>query len=214
MIERRELLGLLAGAATFADFGIAIGQGSAKARHHHPAPDGKSVPPFVKRGLPGPFHAALDPLVGEWGVDKEIYIAIGSPEKPAKSSGMTAKRRWFGGGKHLEDITQGTIGGAYYRLGVLGFSNLDARYEWVTFDALNANLMLYRGVRLDKPSQTIVMTGTFTDQGLLGEDSVGKEIPMRTLIEIESHDRHAISLFFTPPGRGEILIDKSVYTRA
>lgn len=213
MIERRELLGLLAGVATFADVGTAVGQGSGKA-HHAATPGGNTLPPFVKRGLPGPFHAALEPLIGQWNVDKEIYIAIGSPGKPAKSAGMTARRRWFGGGKHLEDITQGTIGGSYYRLGVFGFSNLDSCYEWVTFDALNANLMLYRSVRLEAPSQTIVMTGTFTDQGLLGEDSVGRQIAMRTLVEIESHDRHAISLFFTPPGRPEILIDKSLYTRA
>lgn len=213
MIERRELLGILAGAATFADMGGAVAQSVAKA-HDAAAPGGNSPPPFVKRGLPGPFHAVLDPLVGQWRVDKEIYIAIGSPQKPAKSSGMVTKRRWFGGSRHLEDITQGTIGGSYYRLGVLGFSNVDSCYEWVTFDALNANLMLYRSARLDKPSQSIVMTGTFTDQGLLGEDSVGKEIPMRTQLEIDSHDRHSISLFFMPPGRGDILIDKSHYTRA
>ena len=212
MIERRELLGMLAGAAALADLGTAVGQAPGKERHGA-APGGDSVPPFVKRGFPGPFHAVLEPLVGQWHVDKEIYIAIGSPEKPAKSSGMTAKRRWFGGGRHLEDITQGTIGGPYYRLGVLGFSNIDSRYEWVTFDALNANMMLYRSDRLDQPAQSFVMTGTFTDQGLLGEDSVGKEIPMRTVVEIESHDRHTIQLFFMPPGRSGILIDKSVYSR-
>ena len=213
MIERRELLGMLAGAAALGDLGTAVGQAAGKAQHGA-APGDDSVPPFVKRGFPGPFHAVLEPLVGQWHVDKEIYIAIGSPEKPAKSSGMTAKRRWFGGGRHLEDITQGTIGGPYYRLGVLGFSNIDSRYEWVTFDALNANMMLYRSDRLDQPAQSFVMTGTFTDQGLLGEDSVGKEIPMRTVVEIESHDRHTIQLFFTPPGRSGILIDKSVYSRA
>lgn len=97
---------------------------------------------------------------------------------------------------------------------MLGFSNVDSRYEWVTFDALNANLMLYRSDRLDEPSQRLVMTGTFTDQGLLGEDSVGKEIPMRTVVEIQGHDHHTIQLFFMPPGRSEILIDKSVYSRA
>jgi hypothetical protein len=57
------------------------------------------------------------------------------------------------------------------------------------------------------------MAGTFTDQGLLGEDSVGKQIPMRTSVEIESPDRHILQLFFMPPGRPEILIDKSVYSR-
>lgn len=57
------------------------------------------------------------------------------------------------------------------------------------------------------------MTGVFTDQGLIEEATVGKQISMRTIIAIESNDRHVIELYFTPPGGDEILIDSSVYTR-
>jgi hypothetical protein len=104
-------------------------------------------------------------------------------------------------------------GSPYYRLGILGFSNIDSRYEWVTFDALNANMMLYRSARLDQPATHLELSGVFTDQGLLGEQFAGKEIPMRTVLEIHNDDRHVIELYFTPPGRAEQLIDRSVYTR-
>jgi uncharacterized protein DUF1579 len=178
-------------------------------------PKPKDIPPFAQRGLPGTFQAALDPLQGKWKVEKKIFIAIGTKEHPAVSSGMTCTRRWIAGQRHLEDVTTGTLGGgAYYRLGVLGFSNIDRQYEWATFDALNSNMMIYHSVPMDAPSHKIVLTGTFTDQGLLGESSVGKSVPMRTNLEILGPDRHIIDLTFMPPGEPEILIDHSTYTRA
>lgn len=173
------------------------------------------LPAFVQRGLPGVFHQVLEPLSGTWRVDKEIYIAGASREKPAKSDGMTAQRKWIGGtAKHLMDITRGSLAGSpYYRLGVLGFSNVDNVYEWSTFDGVNANMMLYKSARLEIPSNTIIVTGVFTDQGLIDEQTAGKEVAMRTLFTIDSRDRHVIELYFTPPQRDEMLIDRSIYTR-
>lgn len=173
------------------------------------------TPPFVRRGLPGPFHQVLEPLVGTWAVDKQIFIAAGTPKSPALSRDMTCRRKWFGGGKHLEDVTEGSLaGGAYYRMGVLGFSTMDSRYEWATFDALNANAMLYVSAPLKAPSSKIELTGAFTDQGLLGERYAGKSVAMRTMIDIQSPERHVIDLFFKPHGETERLIDRSVYARA
>ena len=51
-----------------------------------------SLPPFVARGLLGRFHQALDVLVGEWLVRKEIHIAIGSKERTVTSTEITARR--------------------------------------------------------------------------------------------------------------------------
>jgi uncharacterized protein DUF1579 len=173
------------------------------------------LPPFVRRGLPGAFHEALKPLEGTWVVDKRVYIAIGTRDHPALSRGMTCRRRWFGGGRHLEDITEGELGDdSYYRLGVLGFSTMDHWYEWVTFDALNANAMVYHSPPMDAPPRKIALSGVFTDQGLLGEAHAGRSIPMRTTIEILGPDRHVIDLSFMPPGEPEVLIDHCIYTRA
>jgi hypothetical protein len=138
-----------------------------------------------------------------------------APENPARSSDITAERKWIGNSaKHLLDITKGTLANSpYYRLGVLGFSNVDNVYEWSTFDGLNANMMLYKSARLGKPSNTIIVTGVFTDQGLIDEQTAGQAIAMRTLFTIEDNDRHVVELYFTPLQRDEMLIDRSVYTR-
>ena len=181
----------------------------------------QEVPGFIRRGLPGPGHAALRGLEGDWRVEKVLYIAVGTREKPAVSSDLIARRHWIAGGRFLHDVTEGSIaGGPYYRMGFLGYSNEDARYEFVTVDGMNANMMIYRSDPVKGAEHSdaarnfaISMSGTFTDQGLISEQTAGLVIAQRTVIRIQSDDRHEIDLYFTPPGRAEMLIDHSIYTR-
>jgi hypothetical protein len=60
----------------------------------------------------------------------------------------------------------------------------------------------------------IVMSGVFTDQGVAGEAAVGKRVPMRTVISIQDKDHHVVELYFTPPGKKEVLATRMTYTRA
>jgi Protein of unknown function (DUF1579) len=168
----------------------------------------------VQRGLPGPGHALLRPLEGTFRVEMSVFMAVGTPEKPAVSTDIICRREWVGGGRFLHDVTEGTFAGSsYYREGLLGFSNVDQRFEWVTVDATNANMMIYRGENGSGPRLPIDMSGVFTDQGWLGDDNAGKPVRMRTVITIENDERHVFELFFTPPGSGERLVDRKVYTR-
>lgn len=174
----------------------------------------REVPPVVRRGMPGPGHAALRALVGTWRVEDSIYMGPGTREHPAVSNDAICRRAWVAGGRYLRDVTEGTVAGAlYYREGLLGYSNIDQRYEWVTADGVNANLMIYLGSPGSGPNLPISMSGVFTDAGWLGEETVGKPVGMRTVIRIESKDRHVFDLYFTPPGRKEFLVDRKIYTR-
>jgi hypothetical protein len=146
-----------------------------------------------------------------------IYGTLGrrADEPPITSEDLVARREWVAGGRYLEDTTEGTLAGArYWRRGWLGYDNMDRRYQWVTIDATNAGLMSYASRKGSGPQTTINLTGVFTDQGVAGEAYVGKTIPMRTLIRIESNDRHIIELYFTRPGTKETLATRAVYTRA
>jgi len=163
------------------------------------------------------MHKRLDALVGEWNVEKTLFIAGGTPEKPIVSSGMVSRREWIAetGNRHLRDVTQGTLAGnPYYRLGILSYSTVDKRYEWNTVDATNTMMMTYKGAKDSANANgDIVMSGEFTDQGIFGDSSVGTTIGQRTVIKIESPNRHVLELYFTPPGEKERLVDRSIYTR-
>jgi hypothetical protein len=174
----------------------------------------RSAPPFVTRGLPGPGHDALKPLAGDWTVTMELYVALGSAERPFKTT-LTAHREWVADGRYLEETVKGDLpnGERYWRRGTLGYSTMDKRYEWVTHDALNTGMMIYLGEPDTGPGLPINMTGAFTDQGILGESYAGRSIGQRTVIEVQDEDHHTIDIYFTPPGERERLIDRKFYAR-
>lgn len=180
------------------------------------APAPAALPNFIQRGLPGPHHKALQALAGQWQVEMGVYGTMGRDPKapPITSERMTTRRVWVAGNRYLEDTTEGQVGSyAYWRRGWLGYSNMDQAYEWVTIDAVNANMMIYASDRMPVPADRIELKGVFTDQGVTGEQNHGKRIPMRTEIRIESEDRHVIELYFTPPGGTEVLATRQTYTR-
>jgi hypothetical protein len=174
-------------------------------------------PAMVRNGQRGEMHRRLDALVGDWNVEMTFYIAGGTPQKPLVAKGLTCRREWIAetGDKHMRDVTQGMYGGnPYYRLGILSYSTMDRRYEWNTVDALNANMMTYKGaIGSATVAGDIVMSGEFTDQGVLGDAYAGKNVGQRTVIRIESPDRHVFDLYLTPPGEKERLASRAIYIR-
>lgn len=171
-------------------------------------------PPMVQRAMPGAGQKALAPLAGTWRVEKSLYVAIGTPDNPVVSTDIRTTRVWIGDGRFLRSTTRGTLGGQpYFRTGFLGYNNIDERYEWVTADNFTPLLMSYAGEDGSGVRLPIEMNGTFSDLGITGEKNVGKTIPMRTVIHIESDDRHVFELYFTPPGGAEVLADRMIFTR-
>lgn len=179
-----------------------------------PAAAQQDLPAWVERGARGPAHEQLDALEGTWRVEKSLYVALGTRDDPTISRDLICRREWLANGRFLRDVTEGTIAGTpYWRLGILGYSTMDERYEWVTIDAGNANMMIYRGEPGSGQALPITMSGVFTDQGMLGEKTVGEPIAQRIVIQIVDDDRHIIDLYFTAPDGEEFLADRSVYTR-
>jgi hypothetical protein len=195
-------------------FALAI-SGSASAQDGA-APAQSEMPNWLRRGLPGPGHQALAPLVGTWRVQLSIHSSLGrSPDQPPLvTEDLISRKQWLAGGRYIEDTMEGSLNGSpVWRRGWLGYSTMDDRYEWVTIDPVNTTMMYYEGAPRSGSRRPIVMSGNFTDQGVAGEDTVGRRVAMRTVITIESNDRHVFELFFTRPGRPEALATRAVYTR-
>ncbi|MGO4613966.1 DUF1579 family protein [Nocardia sp. 2TAF39] len=160
-------------------------------------------------------HRKLNQLVGEWKGEKSTFIAGGTADHPTKSE-IVSHWEWITetGNNFLREEAEGTLGGnPYYRLGLLGFSPTDNRYEWSTVDSVTPMTMTYKGAKGSGGDADIIMAGEFTDPGVLGEQFVGKTIPMRTAIRLESADRVVMEIFFAPPGEQERIADRVVLTR-
>jgi hypothetical protein len=215
MSKHRSILVLLAAVAIVVIAAIAV-----RSQYGNPAASPGSVddaPNWARRGLPGPGHVALEPLVGKWKVRMSIHALLGrSPtEPPLVSNDLVANKQWVAGGRYVEDTTIGSVAGAaYWRRGWLGYSNIDARYEWVIIDATNSNMMSYVSQRGSGTHAPITMTGTFTDQGVTGESNAGRIVAMRTVVHVYDNDRHALEFYVRPPGEPEVLAARMDYVRA
>jgi hypothetical protein len=206
---------LLAALTAFVVMGAAPARAEDRPAAAQPAAATKDMPPWMQRGLPGSGHARLEPLIGTLKQRKMIHGTLGrDPNAPPVSDDIRTTRQWVAGGRFVEDISEGTIEGQpYWRKGWLGYSRMDDNYEWVTIDAINTMLMSHAGKPGTGEKPPIVMFGKFTDQGVAGEASVGKEVGMRTVINIEGPNSHVVELYFTPPNGKEVLADRTVYTR-
>lgn len=179
-------------------------------------PSQSELPKWFSRGLPGPGHAVLEPLVGTWRVQMSFHGTLGrSPDQPPLvTDDLVSRRQRVAGGRYIEDTMEGTLNGSpVWRKGWLGYSTMDRRYEWVTIDPVNTTMMYFEGAPNSSGQVPISMSGAFTDQGVAGEETVGKRVGMRTVIKIESDDRHIFELYFTRPGQKETLATRAVYTR-
>ncbi|MFE3448981.1 DUF1579 family protein [Nonomuraea sp. NPDC059194] len=168
------------------------------------------------RGCPAAraLSPPLELLVGTWKATKTNYV-IGKDGRPVVSGDITVKVRWLTktGNRYLQETTARLGGRPYHRIGVLGFSNIDKRHEWTTFDNVTPQAMTYRGEAVEGHPKVLSIPGQFTDPGMLGPEYVGKAIPMRTVITISPKGRHTLDMYFTPPGQQERLADRVVYTR-
>ena len=174
------------------------------------------VPPMVARGMRGAGHEALAPLIGEWDVTLSIFAAGGTPKQPVVVQ-LDGRREWIGGDRFVRETLEGDgysgDGPRYWREGTLGWSTVDERYEFVTQDAVNANMMIYLGADRSRPGFPISMSGVFTDQGILGEEMVGEPIGQRTVVTVQDDDQHRVDILFTPPGGEERLVDRKDFVR-
>ncbi|AVH24120.1 DUF1579 family protein [Nocardia cyriacigeorgica] len=112
------------------------------------APETPVVSASVAPEHQDPGHARLNALVGEWTADKSTYVAGGTPEAPLRGVDLVSRWRWIAetGGTFLQEEVAGTVSGKpYYRMGLLGYSPLDDRYEWTTVDSVTPMTMAYRG---------------------------------------------------------------------
>lgn len=202
----RTLLAVALTALTVGAAGCSNDTGSASA----PAPTSTATVQPADAG-----HRMIGRLAGEWNGAKSTFIAGGTADNPLRSH-IVSRWSWITktGNNFLREEAEGTLGGKpYYRLGLLGYSPADDRFEWTTVDSVTPMTMTYKGEKGSGGQPDITALGEFTDPGVLGPQFVGKTIAMRTRISFEGSDHVVMRIYFTPPGGPEALADQVDLTR-
>lgn len=167
------------------------------------------LPASTRLALPGEKHAWLAPLVGEWRVEMRVYPGPGAD--PIVSQDLTATRELILGGRYLQETLSGTFGGnPSNRLAILGYNNLDQRFELTTFDTFEPGQMVYVG-RDEPTAQRFSVEGESTEAGF-GPTPTGRRRDLRFEFEI-APERSVERIFVRYPGEEEFLFVEQIFTR-
>lgn len=175
----------------------------------HAAESASQLPASTRLAAPGPMHERLKPLVGTWKVEMRVYPAPGAPAIVSKD--LKATRTLILGGRYLQEELTGTFGGSpSSRLAILGYNNLDERFELTTFDTFEPGQMVYLG--RDAPEGArFSLEGESTEAGF-GPEPSGRKRDLRFEFEVAA-DRSVERIYVKYPGKPEHLFVEQIFTR-
>jgi hypothetical protein len=109
-------------------------------------------------GTPGPEHALLNPLEGNWSATSTHWMKPG--DKPQRSTGTSAMA-WTMGGRFLkQDFTSDMMGQTFHGLGYLGYDKVKKEYVSVWMDDMSTGLFEGSGP-YEASTKSVTQTGTF-----------------------------------------------------
>ena len=170
-------------------------------------------PAHLEYRVAGERHRHFSLLVGEWSMSMTVWNSEGAVS--AQTDDMSAKKALVHEGRYVrEDVLGQFKTGPHEKTTMLGFNIIRERYEYMTADNFDAVILLYTsapGAKLDNRRIEV-----FADYVYAGDDQQpsGTLFTIRTLIEIESEDRHVLSNFYNAPGMPEYRFLRYQYTRA
>ena len=88
----------------------------------------------------------------------------------------------FLGGRYVQEHLSGDVFGApSERIAILGYNNLEQRFELATFDTFEPGSMIYQGAAM--PDGTISVVGDSTEAGM-GPEPTGRKRTIRFTFEV------------------------------
>lgn len=168
------------------------------------------LPASTRLAMPGEKHRWLEPLIGKWNVQMRVWPAPGA--EPIESAQLTATREWILGGRYLREELTGTFAGnPSHRVALLGYNNLERRFELVTVDTFEPGQMTYAS-HADGTPGLISLAGDNTEAGF-GAKPTGRKRSLRFDIEMAG-DVNTQRIHVRYPGEAEFLFVEQRFTKA
>lgn len=169
-----------------------------------PMDEATAMMKMMELAAPGEAHAGLMALAGEWNVRLEYRM---SPEQPWQTMEAKVKNQAALGGRWLVGKWSGSFGGMPFEgLQLMGYSNLDRRYESFWTDNMSTWM--------------IASSGDYDESGALRMRGVMKDFvtpegrPYGSVTTIVDADHYRTVMVDTIPPAGEVEIMRMEFTRA
>jgi len=144
-------------------------------------------------GAPGPAHALLEPLVGDWNAEVKMWMGPGEPPTTSKA---TARCTWTLNKRFVQQEFNGEFMGKPFRgLSLTGYDNVRQKYNTVWVDDMSTTMAISEGDP-DAAGKVITFTGTYACP-VTGE----KHKTSRQVYRILGRDQHVFEMH--DPSLGE-----------
>lgn len=183
-------------------------KGKAKAADKAQAAPGGMSPEALaamqKLAGPSEKHKVLENLAGSWNVQSKMFLG---PNKPPMESKGTNEAKLILGGRFLaEDYTSpGMMGQPFAGHGLTGYDLSKQKFVNVWVDNTGSWVTTSEG-SIDASNKVITLTGPMLDP------QSGKNIPSKSVLRIESADKHTMEMFTVIDGK-EAKMMELTYTR-
>ena len=146
---------------------------------------------MAKAAMPGPQHALLTKMAGEWSCTVKLQM---DPSQPWQESQSTATITGLMDGRYVQEVDSGQMSGMPFSgMGLYGFDNVSGKYVSSWIDNMGTGIMTSVGTP-DASGKVINWIATMNDP------ATGKPGKARMVTTIVDDDHHTLEMYGTPPG--------------
>jgi hypothetical protein len=161
----------------------------------------KMMEAYMKAGTPGPEHALLGQMAGNW----QMQITSYDGPTPQVAAGTAAMTVGLGGRVLVQNVTSVMNGQPYQGTGTEGYDNVSKKYWSVWNDSMSTGPMISWG--------TCDASGACKYEGTSNDAVTGKPAKFRMTMTPQGADKHTFVLFGAGPDGKEMKMMEIVYTR-
>ena len=145
---------------------------------------------MTKAATPGPQHAMLAKMAGEWNAVVKYQM---DPSQPWQTSESTSTLTSLMDGRYCQEVTSGQMmGGPFSGMGLTGYDNVSGKYVSTWIDNFGTGIMTSTGTA-DASGKVIKWVGTMNDP------VTGKATTEHMVTTIIDDDHHTFEMYGTPP---------------
>lgn len=157
---------------------------------------------WMKAGMPGEQHRALDPFVGNWNATVKMWMDPAAPPQESKGKMTSA---WILGDRYLEQKYEGEfMGQPFTGLSIMGYDNAGEAYIGMWIDSMSTAMSISKGQLSGK---------TFTFQATCTDPMTGQPSTCKETLVIDGPDKHTMAMY-EQRGDEQVKTMEIVYERA
>jgi hypothetical protein len=146
---------------------------------------------MAKAATPGPQHAMLAKMAGEWTATVKFQM---DPKQPMQESSGTSVVTTLMDGRYIQEANTSTMMGMPFSgMGVTGYDNVIGKYVSTWIDNMGTGIMTSTGTA-DASGKVITWNGSMSDP------MTGKASKARMITTFIDDNHHTFEMFSVPPG--------------